>query len=121
MLVTPGEFAEIVHEVNRLVQKAVIKHTGFTRVPVSVPWAELSGVTRVSLAGALENVRASGVYRPEDSHRLWCEDKWSEGWSYGPTLDVGARTHPNLMPWDNLPPLERAKDKIVLALIGALS
>jgi voltage-gated potassium channel Kch len=41
-------------------------------------------------------------------HDRWCEERKRNGWQLGPVRDPVAKTHPDLVPWDNL--TERVKD-----------
>ncbi len=41
-------------------------------------------------------------------HDGWMREKGSEGWRYGPVLNLQAKTHPLMRPWDDLP--EQYKD-----------
>jgi hypothetical protein len=40
------------------------------------------------------------------------------GWQYGPVRDVKAKTHPDMVPFANLPKDERDKDEVFLALVA---
>ncbi|MCS6958407.1 MAG: RyR domain-containing protein, partial [Aquificaceae bacterium] len=39
----------------------------------------------------------------EELHNLWMEEKLSQGWTYGPVRDNEKKTHPNLVPYEELP------------------
>lgn len=41
------------------------------------------------------------------------------GWTYGPVKDVEAKKHPNLVPYDELPPDQRAKDILFVNTVRA--
>jgi hypothetical protein len=43
-------------------------------------------------------------------HNQWCQAKRAAGWRRGPVWDRKARTHPDLVPWEDLPEEERAKN-----------
>jgi hypothetical protein len=36
-------------------------------------------------------------------HKRWSLEKKEQGWTYGLTIDEQNKTHPNLVPWDDLP------------------
>lgn len=44
-------------------------------------------------------------------HDRWMDAKLKVGWSYGLKKDDKAKTHPCLLPFDNLPPDEQEKDR----------
>lgn len=61
---------------------------------------------------------ASGfAFQPEEvermarsEHEQWRRAKEADGWRCGPVRDGKARTHPDLVPWEELPEEERAKN-----------
>jgi hypothetical protein len=42
------------------------------------------------------------------------------GWKYGKERDFVNKTHPNLVPYSDLPEAEQAKDALFLMLIAAI-
>lgn len=57
---------------------------------------------------------------PEDSHANWMAGKIADGWTYGEVKDADAKTHPCMVPYDQLPDFEKKKDALFLAIVGAL-
>ncbi len=53
-------------------------------------------------------------------HNSWLENKAKEGWVYGPVKDAVAKTHPCIMPYDQLPDTDKKKDLIFVAIVDAL-
>jgi RyR domain len=53
---------------------------------------------------------------PEELHDDWVEAYEKMGWRYGPERDPVAKTHPDMVPFDQLGPLEQAKDAVFIAL-----
>jgi hypothetical protein len=47
-----------------------------------------------------------------DRHEAWIRMHVDDGWVYGEQFDPKAKTHPNLMPWEDLPDSTRSKAKI---------
>src|SRR4051794_4288747 len=47
----------------------------------------------------------------ENAHDNWAHKRLSEGWCYGKTHDDAARTHPDLVPYAELPESEKAYDR----------
>lgn len=47
---------------------------------------------------------------PEQNHENWMRYKLANGWRHGPTKDEAAKTHPDLVPFDELPEVEKRKD-----------
>ncbi len=46
----------------------------------------------------------------QHEHQLWCHWKRSIGWEYGPYRDDQLKTNPDLVPWEELPQIERKKN-----------
>ena len=44
-------------------------------------------------------------------HDVWAEGRIKEGWSYGEKRDDDAKTHPCLVPYDDLPDSEKEYDR----------
>lgn len=57
---------------------------------------------------------------PSASHDNWMALKSKEGWVYGPVKDAEKKEHPCMVPYDQLPLEQRAKDYIFTAVILAL-
>lgn len=56
---------------------------------------------------------------PEQSHQSWLAEKVREGWVYGAVKDVEKKTHDCMVSYDELPPYQRKKDEIYVAVITA--
>lgn len=54
-------------------------------------------------------------------HVQWMEQRRAQGWSYGPVRDEVRKTHPMLVPFDQLPIMEQKKDDLVSAIVRALA
>jgi len=58
---------------------------------------------------------------PESAqHDAWMADKLANGWVYGEVKDPEAKTHPCLVPFDQLPEFQQKKDKLFQAIVDAL-
>jgi serine phosphatase RsbU (regulator of sigma subunit) len=53
-------------------------------------------------------------------HLRWCWDKRLNGWTYGKKNDLERKTHPSLLPYENLSESEKEKDRKLVKLIPAL-
>lgn len=58
---------------------------------------------------------------PEASHNSWMTEKQADGWVYGEVKDPEAKTHPCMVPFDQLPKEQQAKDYIFRSIVHALS
>lgn len=107
------QIAQVVHEANRALQDI-----GGDEAP-SQPWACETAETRASAAEGVRKARAGRT--PEQLHRDWAEWKTARGWTYGPDRDPDARTHPCLLPYEDLPEHQRVKDRVFLAIVRELA
>ena len=84
---------------------------------VPAHWHEREGDFRVQFLKVID--RQMGPQRsssPEELHGSWVQAYEVNGWVYGPTYDAEARTHPDMVPYDQLGTLERDKDAVFVAL-----
>jgi hypothetical protein len=47
----------------------------------------------------------------ENAHDTWAQMRIAEGWRYGPIRDDAAQTHPDLVPYSEIPDAEREYDR----------
>jgi hypothetical protein len=47
---------------------------------------------------------------PAQNHDNWMKMKASQGWVYGPVKDFEKKTHPDMIPFAELPDIEKGKD-----------
>lgn len=73
--------------------------------------------TRRSVCDALERPDETG----EAQHEQWLRQKMEDGWQYGPVKDPEKKTHPLMVPWEALPDFERRKDRLLQAVVRALT
>jgi len=57
---------------------------------------------------------------PEDSHKSWLEHKEKDGWVYGEVKDVEKKTHPCMIPYEELPIEQRVKDYLFKAIMDSI-
>lgn len=87
----------------------------------SPPWSRAAKWMRESsFAGvkfAVDNPNAPASAQ----HDQWMKEKRDSGWVFGEIKDPAAKTHPLLIPYQELPELERRKDALVHAVIVSLT
>lgn len=106
------DIARTCHEANRAIQLA-------TGDPVPSPhWEDAPDWQRLSAISGV--VAALEGQSPEQLHLSWCDQKTSDGWIYGLTKDADLKLHPCLVPYDELPADQRAKDAVFHAVVNAL-
>jgi hypothetical protein len=105
--------AQVCHEVNRAYCQSLGDHSQVAWYDAP-PWQRQSAIHGVELQ--LENPLAS----PAASHEAWMAEKLAAGWEYGPVKDAEAKRHPCLVPFNQLPREQQAKDYIFRAVVHAL-
>lgn len=103
--------AVFVYEAARLHAAA----TGSRVVPE--PWPERDDAFRAQFADVVGMM--CGPDRksdPAELHQDWVETYQAMGWRHGPVRDVGSKTHPDMVPFDDLPLREQEKDAVFVAL-----
>lgn len=105
--------AKVAHEVNRA-------YCEFSCDLSQKPWEEAPQWQRDSaIAGVkfhLNNLDAG----PEASHESWMAQKEADGWTYGDVKDEDAKTHPCMIPFDDLPPEQAVKDWLFRAVVHGM-
>lgn len=110
--ISPLQIAQVCHAANTAYQANI------GNVP-SPPWEELDTDMKESILHGVKVAQEGND--AEEMHRQWAMVREAQGWTYGATKDSEAKTHPNLVPYANLPEAERRKDSLFLAIVGALS
>ena len=52
-----------------------------------------------------------------EAHDSWVNQYQKMGWKYGEIYDPKKRTHPDLVPYDELDPKEQVKDEVFVRLV----
>ena len=50
-------------------------------------------------------------YLAKNTHEVWARQRLDSGWTWGETRDSQARTHPDLVPYEELPESEKLYDR----------
>jgi hypothetical protein len=107
------KIAQVMHEAVRAWQKA----NGQAAAP---PWSRapkwMKDASREAVLWRMENPKAASSAQ----HEQWLAEKRTAGWKYGKTKNGARKTHPLLVPYADLPEVERRKDAMVGALIDSL-
>jgi hypothetical protein len=84
---------------------------------VPEPWDEREEPFRAQFRNVIEMMCGRGrKSSPEELHDDWVKSYKAMGWMYGPQRDPARRTHPDMVPFDELEPRERDKDAVFVAL-----
>lgn len=77
-------------------------------------WQVQSAITGVKFR--LENPDAPASAQ----HESWMKEKLSQGWVWGKVKDMEKKTHPCIVPFEELPEFQQKKDKLFSAIVDAL-
>lgn len=108
------EIARVCHEVNR----AYCASLGDTSQPA---WEAAPEWQRESAMRGVAHAQLNPDAKPSDSHESWLAEKKAAGWKYGPVKDPEKKEHPCFVPYAELPPEQKTKDFLFLAVIRSLS
>lgn len=111
------EVARICHQTN----KAYCESTGDLSQKDwqdSPEWQRKSAIDGVNFH--LEALASGEVRPPSASHDSWLAEKKATGWKYGEFKDPDKLEHPCMVPFEELPAQQRAKDHLFGAIVKAL-
>ena len=110
---THEQVARVCHEVNRAYCQALgdLSQPAWSDAP---QWQKDSAMLGVQMHAG--NPNAS----PSASHESWMAQKVADGWVYGPKKDPEAKQHPCIVPFEDLPVDQQAKDYIFRSVVHAL-
>jgi hypothetical protein len=106
------QVARVCHEINRAYCQALGDN--------SQPAWEDAPEWQINSAMAGVDLHWSQDVGPEASHAAWSAQKLADGWVYGPEKDPQAKTHHCLVPFNELPVAQQAKDFLFRAVVHAL-
>lgn len=108
------KIAEVAHETNRAYCAAILKDYSHK------PWHETPQIIKDSAIAGVR-VRLQSAETPEQMHENWFKYKRQEGWVYGPVKNLEKKTHPCMLPFNELPETEQIKDRLFSSIVQALS
>ena len=108
------QIARVMHEAVRAFQTAIGQ-------PAAPPWHKapkwMKTASRDGVIFRIEHPDAP----PSAQHDQWMQDKLRDGWTFGAEKDPVRKTHPLLVPYEDLSFEERQKDALVAAVVKSLS
>lgn len=105
--------ARVAHEIN----KAYCQAMGDNSQPTwydAPQWQVKSAVN-----GVLFHVEHPNA-GPEASHNSWLKEKLENGWRLGHVKDANEKTHPCILPFQDLPKEQQAKDFLFRQVVHSL-
>jgi len=86
-------------------------------------WDECGTEKKLStMAGVRYALDSPGEVSPQRIHEEWMVDKMVKGWQYGleEKIEGDIHYHPCMLNWEDLPPEQKLKDILFLAIVNAL-
>ncbi len=56
----------------------------------------------------------------DTQHNAWVADKVNDGWIFGEVKDAEKKTHPCIVPFEQLPEFQQKKDALFCAIVDSL-
>jgi len=106
-------------EIARLIYEATRIEAGWSNRPV-VPeaWEQRDEKFRKQFIEIVSQyLSMQELPSPEEAHISWMDAYLLMGWQYGETRNPIKKTHPDILPFDQLPKDERDKDAIFLSFL----
>lgn len=104
--------AAIAHAVNAAYCKAIGDNS-------QADWDNAPQWQKDSVANGVRHMLANPDATPEQMHESWLLEKEKAGWVYGEVKDEKLKTHPCILPYDELPTTQRVKDYLFQAVVKA--
>lgn len=111
---TLENIAAVCHEANR----AYCQQIGDASQPT---WAEAPEWQKTSALNGVRFHLANPTAKPSNSHESWYKEKAEAGWVYGPVKDLVKKEHPCMVPYEELPAEQKAKDALFIAVVHSLA
>lgn len=108
------DVARIAHAANNALQGVIGDPWASPPWPAAEDWRRAAKIHTVQ---AVREASAEMDVTPGDVHSEWMRWYTDRGWVYGPIKDDVLKTHPCLVPYDQLPEAEKMKDCLFLALV----
>ena len=102
--------AQTCHEVNRAF---CIGH-GDNSQPA---WEEAPDWQKESAIAGVQYHLDNPNSEPCDSHNSWLDQKEKDGWVYGDIKSAALKEHPCIVPYEELPKFQQAKDALFISVV----
>lgn len=112
-MIDATKIARVCHEANRAFSIFV-----GDAMP-SPPWDNAPEEMRKGATNGVAFLLANPGTTPREQHDEWLRYKTEGGWTWGPDKAPDLKQHPCMVPYDELPAAQRAKDALFQAVVRA--
>ena len=105
--------AKICHEANRAYCESIGDDS-------QKSWDQAEEWQRQSAVRGVDFRLANPTATASAQHDAWVADKVQAGWKFGSAKDPAKKEHPCIVPYDELPGEQRAKDALFVGIVNAL-
>jgi len=108
------DIAKVCHEVNKIYSKIIGDIN-------TLPWDHMNNEMKYSVISGVEFVQDYvGKVTPQIIHDNWWRHKRNDGWVYGEEKDQYKKTHPCMVPFEDLSEEVKNKDIIFITVVESL-
>lgn len=108
------DLAKICHDANKSLCEAQNDHS-------QTDWEKAPDWQRESAVNGVRFHIANPDAGTDDSHNSWMKEKVDDGWVWGPEKRPAVKEHPCIVPYDQLPAEQQAKDYLFRGIVHSLS
>ena len=109
-----GLIASVCHAANAAYCRSLGDHS-------QPSWSDAPDWQRSSAMNGVRFHMANPEAGDSASHDSWMAEKVADGWVYGEVKDPEKKTHPCIVPFDELPPAQQFKDALFRTLVHAIA
>ena len=100
------KIVEAIHNINKVLQKLNGEETR--------EFGNLYPDEYIMLSDAVENEFKNPCTKEGEAHQRWIDSKVADGWKFGKEKCTVRKTHPQLIPFEELDPINIAKDSLFM-------
>ncbi len=111
---TKEDIAKVCHEANRAYCAGIGDIS-------QLPWDKAEEWQRTSAVNGVSFVIANPDAPASANHDSWLDEKVADGWVHGSVKDAEAKTHPCIVPFEQLPIEQQRKDALFKAVVQSIA
>lgn len=114
---TPKAWTVLLHKICEDTHEVIRTYSRTHNEYTALPWKQVDLNDKLSLLKDVIEVMNNPEKTPREAHETWMNNKLADGWVFGREKSVKGKTHPCLVPYDELPEYQRFKDDLFLQCI----